>query len=320
MHAKAEGLDNLPAGPECSTVSHSPGMQAIERAIADIAPTDIPVLLVGESGTGKEWLAAEIHRLSPSCEEPFVKVSCASLTVKALNAWSRRTDNGRGKGQKAIGTVFLDEISDLEPPCQGKLLPALPGDNGVPLGPCLGARVIASTWRNLQEEVRAARFRGDLYYRINGVCLRVPPLRQRKEDIPTFVDFFLNKYATLFGRPQPSLSPETLHALMNHSWPGNIRELENAVRQIVVLGEKRAALLNWESSPPESRSAGPAAEEISLKQAARAASSKAEGQLISKVLARTHWNRKRAARELQISYKALLYKLKQLGLNDPAPS
>ena len=247
-------------------------------------------------------------------------MSCASLTVEALNAWNKRDDNGRGKGHKAMGTVFLDEISELEPPCQGKLLHALPEEDGMPLAHCLGARVIASTRRNLEEEMRLGHFREDLYYRINGVCLRVPPLRQRKEDIPAFVDFFLKKYATPLGRPQLSLSAKTLQLLMNHSWPGNIRELENAVRQIVVLGEDRAALPNPESSPAESRSANPVANGISLKEVARAASSKAEKELISKVLARTRWNRKRAAQELQISYKALLYKLKQLGLNDPMAS
>jgi len=298
----------------------SPTMRALGRVIADIAPTDIPVLLVGESGTGKEVAALELHRLSRRQNEPFLKMSCAALTVSSLDEWLRGTGNGDGtKGSSNLGTVLLDEISELDTACQSRLLLALPDGDALPPTRCLGLRVISASSRNLEEEMHAHRFREELYYRINGVCLRLPPLRQRKEDIPALVDFFLSKYGALFGRPQPSLGPETMQILLDHSWPGNIRELENLVKKIVALGNEQMAVADLLSSQAQPRSAS-APEELSLKQAARKASRKAERELILKVLARTRWNRKRAAQELQISYKALLYKLKQIGLDDSAAS
>ncbi len=166
--------------------------------------------------------------------------------------------------------------------------------------------------------MRAGRFRQELYYRIDGVCLRLPPLRRRKEEIPGLVAYFLAKYAALFGRPQFSLSSQSLQILLDHSWPGNIRELENVVKKIVVVGDERIAVADLGPSRAESPSAIGVAEGASLKQAARKASREAERELILKALARTRWNRKRAAQELQISYKALLYKLKQIGIDNPA--
>ncbi len=299
----------------------SPAMRGLEQIIEDIGPTDIPVLLVGESGVGKEMMAMQIHRLSRRRDEPFVKVGCASLTVEFLSTWCKDLEDGRSDNSSSgRGTLFLDEVSELEPPCQAKLLHALPDSHEVPPTHCLAGRVIAASNRDLDEEMRAGRFRQELYYRINGMCLRLPPLRDRKEDIPALVDFFLKKYAALFGRPQPLPSERTLQIFMNHSWPGNIRQLENAVRKIVVLGEDRTVLADWESTLTESRSPSGACEGISLKEAARAASRRAERELMLKVLTRTRWNRKLAAKELQISYKALLYKLKLVGLEDSANS
>lgn len=296
----------------------SPAMQVIERIIEDIAPTDIPVLLVGESGSGKEWVAVQIHRLSARKDEPFVKISCASLTTETLEAWRKQTENNRGKeSSPSRGTIFLDEICELDKACQAALLHLLPDGNGVSSGRSVAARIIASSSRNPEVELQAGRVGEKLYYRINGVLLRLPPLRERKQDIPGFVDFFLKKHAALFGRSQPCLSPAALEGLTNRLWPGNIRELENVVRKIVVLGEERAGLADAELSLEEARAKANTPEGISLKEAARAASRRAERELIAKVLVRTHWNRKRAAQELQISYKALLYKLKQMNLDDP---
>jgi len=176
-----------------------------------------------------------------------------------------------------------------------------------------GVRIIASTRRDLELEMRQGRFREDLYYRICGVCLRLLPLRQRKEDIPALTEYFLVKYAALLGHRKPEISAPTLRRLMDYPWPGNIRELEYAIQKIVAVGDERAALADLDKSncdPPASD-----LEPISLKQAARAASRQAEKELILKVLSRTRWNRKRAAKELQISYKALLYKMKQGGLD-----
>ncbi len=299
----------------------SVAMRELKRVIADIAPTDIPVLLVGESGTGKEVLAAEIHGRSRRQSEPFIKLSCAALTPLCLNESLYGTGQGDGANSPPRpGTLFLDEISELDPTCQSVLLLALSDRDMVPQPRCPGARVVSATSRNLEEEMRAHHFREELYYRVNGICLHLPPLRQRKEDIPALVDYFLTKYAALFGHPRPSLSPQTLQILLHHSWPGNIRQLENAVKNIVALGEEPLVVADWGPSVVEQPSTSGPAEGLPLKQAARLASRKAERELILKALARTRWNRKRAAQALQISYKALLYKLKQISLEDSAAS
>jgi two-component system response regulator AtoC len=164
--------------------------------------------------------------------------------------------------------------------------------------------------------MRAGRFRSELYYRINGVCLRMPPLRDRREDIPILVEFFLTKHAAQFARPRPTLGPRTMRMLLEHSWPGNIRELENVVKKIVALGEEHLAVSELTVAPIERPLEISEPRAYSLKQAARAASREAERELILKALEHTRWNRKRAALKLQISYKSLLYKLKQIGVQD----
>ena len=300
--------------------STSASMRALEHIIADIAPTDIPVLLVGESGSGKEIIAQQIHALSMRKDEPFGKIRCAALAPEFFDRRSQENVPGGTKANPAEnGSVFLDEINELDMTSQSKLLNFLP-DGGVSPDHCLGSRVISATSRNLEEEMAAGRFREELYYRINGVCLRLPPLRQRKEDIPALVDFFLQKYSALFGCSGRSISPQSLKTLLDHNWPGNIRELENAIKKVVALCDDNFALAELSFSVPEFRVGSSAAPRPSLKQTARAASHVAERELILKVLAQTRWNRKRAARELQISYKALLYKLKQIGTDDSTGS
>jgi len=161
--------------------------------------------------------------------------------------------------------------------------------------------------------MRAGRFREELYFRLNGVCLRLPPLRHRKEDISTLADYFLARYAALFGRPKPVLSAQEMRALKEYDWPGNIRELENAMKKAVVLGGEVFQIVEAGAMPGDAPAPALETATVSLKDAARAASRRAERELILKALARTRWNRKRAAMELRISYKALLYKLKQIG-------
>ena len=307
--------------------SKSPAMRAVERTIADIASTEIPVLLVGESGTGKEVVALEIHRLSRRRDEPFVKCGCSGLTGDLLSARLQRAENISVEEPASSGSLFLDGINYLEPAAQTRLLELLPDGSGTPPQGCYSMRVISSTTRNLEEEMKAGRFRGELYYPINGVHLQLPPLRDRKEDIPALLEFFFQKYTSLFERPEPKVGESTMSLLLRHSWPGNIRQLENVVRKIVALGDEHLAThdLTVENSakapdpPPDgARIHEPGNSQIpsgSLKEAARAASRVAERAMILNQLERTHWNRKRAARELQISYKALLYKLKQLGLD-----
>jgi two-component system response regulator AtoC len=301
----------------------SPAMRSLHRVLAGIAPTDIPVLLVGESGTGKQVVAAEIHRNSRQHREPFIHISCGALTLGALNDWlhSLNPGNGNGAEERALsGTVFLDEISELNVACQSRLLQALPTGNGMPGGHGLGLRVVSATSRDLEGEMRAQRFREELYYRINGACLRLPPLRHRKEDVAMLVEHFLERYAAVFQRPRPVLTPRTTQMLSEYSWPGNVRELENVVKKIVALGDEEVAIADLNHARPET-SAHPELEEgVSLKQAARKASLQAERELILKTLGKTRWNRKRAAQELRISYKALLYKLKQIGVEDSAAS
>ncbi len=298
----------------------SPVMRALDRVVAGVAPTDIPVLLVGESGTGKLVLATEIHRLSSQTNEPFIRICCASLTVPALAGWINPNQTGNGNQAETpplSGTLFLDEISMMELACQSRLLQLLPSANTFLNDSRPRLRVISTTSRDLGEEMRQGRFREELYYRLNGVCLRLPPLRQRKEDIPLLVDYMLRKYSTEFGRNVLRLTSKTQDRLMNYGWPGNVRELENVVRKIVALQDEEVAIGDLAKEEPQQAQTGIESEQrTSLKRAARAASQSVEKELILKTLDRTRWNRKRASQELQISYKALLYKLKQLGLGN----
>ena len=330
----SSGITAMRASAGHFVVGTSPEMRSLDRVITDVATTDIPVLLAGESGTGKEVVAMEIHRRSRRQNEPFMKCNCGGLTAESLSAHLAAKQDTRGRDGVG-GTVFLDEISQLDAANQTRLLHLLPDGDGVPAERCLGARVISATTRNIEEEMRAGRFREELFYRINGMYLRLPPLRHRKEDIPLLLDCFFKKYASLFGRLEPRLGQATLELLMQHNWPGNVRELENVARKFVALGDEQLALSDFVagSAPVATPVASPVAEAVpapagrsglrSLKEASREASRKTERELILKALEHTRWNRKRTARELQISYKALLYKLKQLGLDgtkdsDPA--
>jgi two-component system response regulator AtoC len=282
----------------------SPSMRAVETVIGELGRSDVPVLLLAEAGSGKRTTAERIHILSRRGPQPFRALNCCLLSPEQFQTRPDRLFHE--------GTVFLAEVTDLSPACQAKLLDILPkcGENGQ--GQIAGARLIFGSSHGLEGEVKSDRFREDLYYRISGVCLRLPPLRQRKEDIPYLVSFFLEKYAQNFQRPTPVLSAETLHLFREYSWPGNVRELEDATKAIVALGDEAVAMGGLRSLLVKS-DRGCNGERISLKQAARAASREAEKELILKVLTRTRWNRRRAAQELQISYKALLYKLKQIS-------
>ena len=281
----------------------SPSMRAVEAVIRELALGDVPVLLLAEYGAGKRTIARRIHESSSISKEEFRIVGSATLTP----------DSFEKDGDELFrrGTIFLEEIGDLSPICQMEMLEMLPkiDENG---NRRMQARLICGSVRDLEAEVRSGRFREDLYYRINGVCLRLPPLRQRKEDIADLMSHFLAKYAEDFHRPVPVLSTDTRQLFHDYAWPGNVRELEDAAKAIVALGDEavamgglRAMLMKSERTVGEER--------ISLKQAARAASREAEKELILKVLTRTRWNRRRAAQQLQISYKALLYKLKQIA-------
>ena len=281
--------------------SISAGMRTVEAVIRELSQNDVPVLVVAEHGSGKKAAAARIHALSGRAAEPFRVYLGREVAAETLAA-------REGEG----GTVYLQEVGDLSAAAQKQLVRQI-GLNGaaerhVP-------RYICGTSRELEAEVKAGKFREDLYYGISGVCLRLPPLRQRKEDIPILRDWFLSEAARDFCRAVPMLSSDTQNFFLEYSWPGNIRELKDAARAIVALGDETLAMGGLRSLMRRVDRNGNG-EKISLKDAARAASREAEREIILQVLTRTRWNRRRAAQELQISYKALLYKLKQIGYQE----
>jgi two-component system, NtrC family, response regulator AtoC len=294
---------------------YSKAMQALEQTISRIAPTDLPILLVGETGTGKAYLAHQIHELSSRRAEPMVRTICMRMTPEVVSAHFR--SSGKRSGDtKFRGTLFLKEISELNDVSQRSLLYAIPEGDALEGSEPSGPRVISSTTVDLEQEVRAGRFRGQLYYRLRGVCLRLPSLRERKEDIPAMAEHFLAKYSLSQSRPQPKLDAEDLSRLQEWHWPGNILELENVIKQVVVLNDAKNVLAeHFRVAPTEFYGRRPAAGGQALKVATRAASRHVEEQLILDALEKWRWNRKRAARDLQISYKSLLSKLKKIGSN-----
>jgi two-component system response regulator AtoC len=297
----------------------SAAMRALNAVVAEIAKTDIPILLTGESGTGKEVYARLIHQASAHGGAPLKKVFCAALDAERSLAEIREeflSDGGNGEAKAR--TVFLDGVHELDAPSQRVLLSLLPdGEPKATSGKTVW-RFIFSTSHNLEKEVQAGRFRRELYFRINGVILRLPPLRERKEDIPALLEFFLAKHSSELKKSTPELRPDAHELLIAYDWPGNIRELENLAKKIVAIGDATVALGNLQAIPATEPITAENGNISSLKVAARAASRRAERELILKALEQTHWNRKRAARELQISYKSLLYKIKQIGVEVPS--
>ena len=277
----------------------SASMRQVEAVIRELALSDVPVLVLAEPGAGKLSTAQRIHLMSGQRVKPFRTYTCSTLTVEELSS------RPNGIGLLSEGTAYLEEVAELSAPCQARLMDLLAEAEYQKTR----ARLICGSARDLEVEVKAGRLREDLYYRISGICLRLPPLRQRREDIPGFLDYFLKKYANDFHRSMPQVSEETLRRFREHSWPGNLRELEDAAKVLVVLDDQKVALASLRELHRKSNGNGNG---VSLKAASKAASREAEKELILKALTRTQWNRRRAAKELQISYKALLYKLKQI--------
>jgi len=285
----------------------SPSMRPVEAVIRELSRSDVPVLLLAEPGAGKYSTARRIHEMSRRSMQPFRSLQCATLKPEDFD-FARLN----AEGPASVGTVFLEELASLNQESQAFLMQALLRVTGGGVASDFSPRFICGSARDLEVEVKAGRLREDLYYRLSSVCLRLPPLRQRREDIPMLMEHFLGKYGQEFRRPIPALSKEMQRLFDEYAWPGNLRELESAARILVALGDERLAMGGLRALL-RTPSAGGNGNGTSLKAAAKAASHEAEKELILKVLARTRWNRRRAAAELQISYKALLYKLKQIG-------
>jgi len=304
-------------------------MRAIGTIIENVADTDATVLIRGESGVGKDLVARAIHASSSRRHGPFVKINCAALPSGLIESELFGHEKGaftgahrRKPGQfehAHKGTIYLDEIGELPLALQAKLLHVLQdfrfsrvgGDGWVDVD----SRVIAATNRNLEEAVARREFREDLYYRVNVVEIRVPPLRERREEIPALAAWFLEKFNTQYGR-QRQLSPETLTHLQQHPWSGNVRELENIVRRLVVLtdveGEIEALVTRGRNGDGPVRLPTEGLREI-----ARRAAREAERKALEHVLERLQWNRAAASRILKVSYKTLLSKIVDCGLVAP---
>jgi two-component system response regulator AtoC len=309
-------------------IGSSPALQEMLRQVRRVAPTKTTVLLTGESGTGKELVARALHELSPRAAMPFVAVNCGAIPAELLESElfghvrGAFTDASRDKKGLAAeadgGTLFLDEIGELPLGLQVKLLRFLEDEQVRRVGDTrsekVDVRVVAATARDLARAVKEGQFREDLFYRLNVVNVRLPALRERPDDVPALVEHFLAKYRRL--RPEAPLtgvSPQALEVLRSHRWPGNVRELEHAVERAVVLAD--GPLVQEDDLPDEVRVApAPAAlapgRDLSVKRAFRAL----EEQLIRAALDRTGGHRTRAAELLDLSYRALLYKIKEYGI------
>jgi two-component system response regulator AtoC len=313
-------------------VSASEPMAEVLKQVRKVAPIKTTVLLSGESGTGKELVARALHELSPRASLPFVAVNCGAIPAELMESElfghvkGAFTDASRNKKGLAVeadgGTLFLDEIGELPLGLQVKLLRFLQEEEVRPVGDTrserVDVRVVAATARDLVAAVRAGEFREDLYYRLNVVGIRLPPLRERSGDIPALARHFLARYARLRpGEPIEGISGEALAAMQAYRWPGNVRELEHAIERAAVLCE--GPTIREEDLPEPVRGGSPALGPsavlpegtLSIKRATRAV----EEQLIRRALAQTNGNRTRAAELLDLSYRALLYKIKEYGLN-----
>ena len=308
-------------------------MHQIKEMIDQVANTDVTVFIQGESGVGKEVVARSIHLNSLRRDRPFVKGNCAALPSELLESELFGYEKGAftgayrqkpGKFELANGgTIFLDEIVEISPPLQAKLLQVLQDREFSRLGGKkdvrVDVRVLAATNKNIEEAVNSGRFREDLFYRLNVVNVTIPPLRDRKEEIPIFVEYFLDKFGKKYRKTVKPLSDQFMKVFLQYQWLGNVRELENVIQRIIVLGNEKgildelASAINKESVQREEES-HPRKKWPSLKEVHREAIAKAETEVIRKALEMTNWNRKKAAGLLNISYKALLYKIKECGI------
>jgi two-component system, NtrC family, response regulator AtoC len=321
---------------DLSFLAASPQMVRIRQQILQIAPVDVPVFICGESGVGKEVVARMIHLRSKRRNQAFVKVNCAALPGELLESELFGFDQGAftgavrakpGKFEMANkGTIFLDEIAEMSTHLQAKLLHVLQDHQYSRLGGRhmieTDVRVLAATNVDVQEAMKTGRFREDLYYRLNVLSILVPPLRERTAEIPLLFRHFLEKYSEKFGKPSQGPSKHLLDAAVNYPWPGNLRELENFVKRYVILEDDEGSLRELIEMSSARQRTSPRPEpaiprEQGLKALVRGLKDEAEMEAIADALEKTRWCRKDAAKMLGISYKALLYKMRQFNLDTP---
>jgi two-component system, NtrC family, response regulator AtoC len=315
--------------PESVIFGCTEAMRTLRERLAKIAGANVPVLIHGESGTGKDIIARMIHTTSPWKTGPWVKVNCPAIPGTLLESELFGYEKGAFTGAFGTkpgrvemahrGTLFLDEISELDMSLQSKLLQLLQDGQFCRIGAQedkkVEVRVVCATNRKLEEEIGLGNFRADLFYRINVVNLYMPPLRERAADLPELIAYFIDSYNRKFNARARLLSTELMNSLRKYHWPGNIRELENLIKRYVILGAEDAIAGDLRPHQPDFFNAeinveGP----ISLKKLTRHAVHEMERKIILKVLQHHHWNRKQAARALNISYRALLYKIRDAGL------
>ncbi|MFQ5500219.1 MAG: sigma-54-dependent transcriptional regulator [Candidatus Zixiibacteriota bacterium] len=321
-------------------------MRKIKSIIEQVSDSELTVLVRGESGTGKEIAARLLHQMSGRKNKPFIKVNCAAIPRDLLEAelfgYEKGAFTGAHKAKQGRfelanrGTMFLDEIGDMPLELQSKLLQVLEQQEFVRVGGIhnihVDVRIICATNRNLEQAIQNQQFRDDLFYRLNEIILYLPPLRDRPEDIPMLVNHFIEKYNKAYGKEFSYLSPGISEELLTFPWPGNIRQLENMIKQVVVRGDERiisdlitsasgALLAASPATAPTTtlhvtaKDAGTEKVTYSLKSRIGKTVAHEEMKLISEVLQKTNWNRRKAAELLEISYRSLLYKIKDYNLN-----
>ena len=322
-----ERLDSVP--PDHVLFGRSATMAGVRLKALKICRTNVPVLLCGEGGTGKEALARWIHANSGYSTGEFVKVSCAAIPGALLESELFGYEQGAFTGAHTCkpgrvetahrGTLFLDEIAELDPYLQSKLLQFLQDGTFSRIGDHterrIDARLICATNRDLDRETAAGRFRQDLFYRIHGFRLTVPTLRERREDIPALAEYFRAHFEKQFGTKTDAFPPEMLQYLQNLNWPGNLRELSNGVARYVLIGPEAA--IHQEHSAKTSKAlrlAGGNGTPLTLKHLAKEAIRELERNVILEALRANHWNRRKTAQALKISYRALIYKIHDAGL------
>ncbi|MCK4857660.1 MAG: sigma-54-dependent Fis family transcriptional regulator, partial [candidate division Zixibacteria bacterium] len=333
-----------------SFVGDSPQMQEIKNLIEQVADSELTVLIRGESGTGKEIVARLLHNLSSRHASPFIKVNCAAIPRELLEAELFGYDKGAFTGAHKNkpgrfevankGTIFLDEIGDMSIELQAKLLQVLEQHEFVRVGGVgnikVDVRIICATNKELEQAIADRAFRDDLFYRLNEITIPLPPLRERPDDVPLLVDHFLGKYNKMYKRNSDAISPDNMKEMVEYSWPGNIRQLENLIKQIVVRQDESIIVDMLRSSPAmlvgQTQPAPIAAAVLSgarpgaavatqpagfsLKKLVSQTVQEEEKRLIAEVLTRTNWNRRKASEMLEISYRSLLYKIKEYKINE----